>query len=251
MAKRNSQLTELLIVAQDDYLTIVDTSAGQSKRVSVKNLTGLPDVGWIATGEAWSYSSYNSTLHTGVITVPSDATTKYSKSMLVRFSQTTGGTKYGRITAVTSTTLTVQFPNGVTFNNEALTSPVYSPLSQPYGAPQDADFVYSQSNSGTAGGTIYFSNVGGVKKIWGTTGSLNLSSQSSAAYTIVPPTGFFTTVQHGSVSLASGTSGGTQFLGISGNAAFTTSAMNFFMISSPQSTVTGSSSNASFLMIGT
>jgi hypothetical protein len=136
MAKRNSQLTELLVVAQDDYLTIVDTSAGQSKRVSVKNLTGAPDVGWTATGEAWSFSSYSSTSNVGVVTVPTDATTKYSVGMFVRFSQTTGGTKYGRIIAVTSTTLSIWFGAGIyTLNNEAISTPVYSPLAHPGGLP--------------------------------------------------------------------------------------------------------------------
>ena len=133
MAKRNSQLTELLIVAQDDYLTIVDTSAGQSKRVSVKNLTGLPDLGWTATGESWSYSSFSSTTRIGVITVPTDATTKYSIGMKVRFSQSTGGTKFGFIIAVTATTLSVFFSQSITFNNEAISSPVYSVEYMPIG----------------------------------------------------------------------------------------------------------------------
>lgn len=133
MAKRNSQLTELLVVAQDDYLTIVDTSAGQSKRVSVKNLTGLPDTGWTATGESWSFSSFNSATRIGVITVPSDATTKYTVGMKARFAQSTGGTKYGFIVAVTTTTLSVFFSQGITFNNEAITSPVYSVQYMPIG----------------------------------------------------------------------------------------------------------------------
>jgi len=134
MAKRNSQLTELLVVAQDDYLTIVDTSAGQSKRVSVKNLTGAPDVGWTATGEAWTFSSWNSTTTVGVFTVPSDATLKYSPGMFVRIAQATGGTKYGRILSVTTTTISVWMP-GFTLNNEAVNTPVYSPLAHPFGVP--------------------------------------------------------------------------------------------------------------------
>lgn len=133
MAKRNSQLTELLVVAQDDYLTIVDTSAGQSKRVSVKNLTGLPDVGWTGTGEAWTFLSWDSSTRTGVVTVPSDATTKYTKGMRVRISQSTGGTKYAIIHSISSTTLTLFFMSGQTLNNEAISTPVYSPLFAPYG----------------------------------------------------------------------------------------------------------------------
>lgn len=133
MGKRNSQLQELLVVAQNDYLTIVDTSAGQSKRVSVKTLVGNVDLGWVATGESWTYSSWTSGTRIGVITVPSDATTKYTPGMRTRFSQTTGGTKYGIIVAVTTTTLTVFFPSGTTFTNETITSPVYSSIKVPYG----------------------------------------------------------------------------------------------------------------------
>ena len=152
MAKRNSQLTELLIVAQDDYLTIVDTSAGQSKRVSVKNLTGLPDIGWTATGESWSFSSWTAASNVGVVTVPSDATTKYAVGMFVRLAQTTGGTKYARILAVTSTTLTL-WMLGYTLNNEAITAPVYSPLAHPGGLPitisEGQPYKISVSRGGT------------------------------------------------------------------------------------------------------
>lgn len=137
MGKRNSQLQELTVVAQNDYLTIVDTSAGQSKRVSVKTLVGNVDLGWVATGESWTFSSWTSASRIGVATVPSDATTKYTPGMRVRFSQTTGGTKYGIITYVTSTTLTIFFPSGVTFTNETITSPVYSSIKVPYGFNTD------------------------------------------------------------------------------------------------------------------
>lgn len=166
MAKRNSQLTELLIVAQDDYLTIVDTSAGQSKRVSVKNLTGLPDTGWIASGEAWTFSSWDSTTRTGVITVPTDATTKYTRGNRIRIAQSTGGTKYGIIHKVTATTLTVFFPTGTTLNNEAINTPVWSPLDSPVGFDKDPDLwtlVYRKSTRTTQGSATVSTwyNVGG------------------------------------------------------------------------------------------
>lgn len=137
MGKRNSQLQELTVVAQNDYLTIVDTSAGQSKRVSVKTLVGSVDIGWVATGESWTFSAWTTATRVGVVTVPSDATTKYTPGMRVRFSQTTGGTKYGIIHAVTATTLAIFFPEGTTFVNETITSPVFSALDTPYGFPRD------------------------------------------------------------------------------------------------------------------
>ena len=132
MAKRITQLSELTTAAQDDYIVIVDTSTGTTKKITVKNLTGLPDVGWIASGETWSYSAWNSTLKQATITVPSDATTKYQEDMFIRFAQATGGTKYGKIMSVTSTTLVV-YMGSYTLNNEAISSPVYSPLASPIG----------------------------------------------------------------------------------------------------------------------
>lgn len=137
MAKRITQLSELTTAAQDDYIVIVDTSTGTTKKITVKNLTGLPDFGWVATGESWSYSSYSSATKLAVITVPTDATVKYSVGMFVRFSQSTGGTKYGELQAVTSTSLTV-YMSTYTLNNEAISSPVYSSERQPFGLPESA-----------------------------------------------------------------------------------------------------------------
>lgn len=166
MGKRNSQLQELTVVAQNDYLTIVDTSAGQSKRVSVKTLVGNVDLGWVATGEAWTFSSWSSATRTGVATVPSDATAKYTPGMRVRFSQTTGGTKYALITAVTSTTVTLFFPVGTTFVNETITSPVYSSIKAPYGFNADpAQWmleVTSTSNATITTSDPTWANNGGI-----------------------------------------------------------------------------------------
>lgn len=213
MGKRTSQLTQLTAaqVAQGDFLPIVDVSAGQTKYVTVKDLTGAPDFGWSATGESWAYSSFNSTLGTGVITVPTDATTKYSIGMWVRFSQTTGGIKYGRIIAVTSTSLTVQFPSGTTLANEALTSPVYSPHDSPFGAPADSAFIYSAANAGNAGGTNYWCNLKGIKHCWNTGGSAPISGSgfASTLRSVTFPSGFFSSLRSTQVSITS--VGATQY----------------------------------------
>jgi hypothetical protein len=120
-------------ISQDDEVIIEDVSAGITKRTTVGDLVGLPDIGWIAAGETWLFSSFNSTTKIGVITVPSNATLKYAVNNLVRFTQATGGTKFGKILAVTSTSITVWMP-GLTLNNEAITAPMYSPLATPLGA---------------------------------------------------------------------------------------------------------------------
>jgi hypothetical protein len=144
---RISALTELTAAEQGDQIPIVDVSTGTTKRISVKNLTGLPDLGWTSTGESWSYASWTSGTRTGTITVPTDATTKYSPGMKVRFSQSTGGTKYGIITKVTATVLTVFFPVGTTLNNEAISTPVYSGLTLPYGFDADRTLWTLQTTS--------------------------------------------------------------------------------------------------------
>jgi hypothetical protein len=82
--------------------------------------------GWIQPNETWSYSSWNSSTKIGVITVPSDATQRYARGMRIRITQQTGGTKYGIITAVTSTTITVYFGPNYTLNNEAIINPAFT-----------------------------------------------------------------------------------------------------------------------------
>lgn len=132
---RISQLTELTVAEPTDMVPIYEASTGIAKKISVQALTGLPDFGWTATGESWSYASWSATTRIGTITVPTDATTKYSAGMRIRISQSTGGTKYGIITKVEATTLTVFFPSGTTLNNEAISTPVYSSLKSPFGFP--------------------------------------------------------------------------------------------------------------------
>jgi hypothetical protein len=86
--------------------------------------------GWIPANETWTYSSTDDP--TGVITVPSDATTKYSVGMRIKFTNG-GNTIYGIITAVTSTTITFLHEIDPSDSqalhlmaNSAITSPSYS-----------------------------------------------------------------------------------------------------------------------------
>lgn len=163
--KRLDQLTQLTAaqLAQDDIIGIRDQSAGQTKYITVKDLTGSPDFGWQATAESWAFSSYSSTTLIGVVTVPTDATTKYSVGMRVSFTQTTGGKKYGTIIALTSTTLSLIFAGGAVLNNEAITAPVFSTLNAPYSGSvnlSDEGNGYSTSEIATRykwidGKTIY------------------------------------------------------------------------------------------------
>lgn len=122
-------------VATDDQIPIHDVSAGATKRIDDGDLTGFPDYGWTTAAETWTYSSWSSTTRIGVITVPTDATTKYSVGYRIQITQSTGGTKYGIITAVSATTITVFFPTSTTLNNETISTPFYSSVKIPFGFP--------------------------------------------------------------------------------------------------------------------
>lgn len=124
---RISALTELTELASNDYLLVLDTSANIAKKISVANAFGIPDLGYTASGETWTYASATT------ITVPTNATTKYDKGMIVKFSQTTGGTKYAVITNVAATLLTVKLLNGATLANETISNSFYT-TANPLGA---------------------------------------------------------------------------------------------------------------------
>ena len=125
---RISALTELTSLASDDYLVVLDSSANIAKKISIANAFGIPDIGWTASGESWTYATSTT------ITVPTDATTKYDDGMIVKFTQATGGTKYAVITTVAATVLTLRMLGGATLVNEAITSTFYSTVASPLGA---------------------------------------------------------------------------------------------------------------------
>lgn len=125
---RISALTELTSLASDDYLVVLDSSANIAKKITIANAFGIPDVGWTASGESWTYATATT------ITVPTDATTKYDEGMIVKFTQATGGTKYAVIVTVAATVLTLRMLGGATLVNEALTSTFYSTVASPLGA---------------------------------------------------------------------------------------------------------------------
>lgn len=124
---RISALTELTTLASDDYLVVLDSSANIAKKITIANAFGIPDLGFTASGESWTYASATT------ITVPTDATIKYTRGMIIKFTQATGGTKYAVILTVTATVLTIFMLNSATLVNEAITSPSYSSNAAPIG----------------------------------------------------------------------------------------------------------------------
>lgn len=94
--------------------------------------------GWIEVTDSWVYASATT------VTVPSDATTKYSVGDRVKFDQS--GTKYFYITAVAATTLTLNGGSDYTVANATISAVSYSKVSSPLGFPQW--FAYTTNGSG-------------------------------------------------------------------------------------------------------
>jgi hypothetical protein len=84
--------------------------------------------GWTRVTDSWAFASSTT------VTVPSDATTKYSVGDKIKFTQTS--TKYFYITAVTSTVITLAGGTDFTVANAAISEIFYSKASSPHGFPQ-------------------------------------------------------------------------------------------------------------------
>lgn len=128
---------------------IIGVSAGGvDQKTPLDKVLSILNLDWRdASASTWTFSSYSSSTHIGVITVPSDATLTYRRGQWIRFTQATGGVKWGMITAVTSTSLTVNL-FGYTLNNEAITAQAFSPLPVPLGAPV-LPYVWTEGNGWT------------------------------------------------------------------------------------------------------
>lgn len=73
-------------------------------------------------------------------------------------------------------------------------------------------FLSSQANAGTAGGTMYYINLGGIKLLWGRTALCSLSGAGNitANFGVTFPASFFTTVTMATSQVSSYAN--TQFL---------------------------------------
>lgn len=56
-----------------------------------------------------------------------------------------------------------------------------------------ANQILTQANAGTAGGTMSYINLAGIKLLWCRTGALTANNNTSTTYTFTFPTSFFTT----------------------------------------------------------
>lgn len=134
------------------------------------NLTTLPLSSPVITGTVTGGASYTSpTITTPTITVPTIA--DFSNATHTHASNMTGGTLNAGNALQAGT---------VTFSN--LLSSIFSGQ------------VSSQANAGTAGGTMYYVNLGGIKILWSISAQ-QTSGSGGNQYTFTLPTSFFSTIQ--------------------------------------------------------
>ena len=104
------------------------------------------DSGWREVTESWTYASATT------ITVPTDATTKYSVGDKIRLTQST--VKYFYITAVAATTLTITGGTTYTLVNAAISDVSYSKAASPLDFPQYFNYTPTWTNLTVAGSTV-------------------------------------------------------------------------------------------------
>lgn len=87
--------------------------------------------------------------------------------------------------------------------------------------------VTSYTNTGSASGTFYYVNIGGIKLLWGisaTLGAPTASFGTGASYVINFPSSFFTTVWTGFVTVESVSNTASQFAVLTGSPSATSAS---------------------------
>lgn len=191
----------------------------------------------------------NKTLTSPTITSPTITNAAITADTVSGYTNSSNGTIYGMsvTSGVLASAALVGSVNTAAITANAVTSPKLG-LSHALDATNG---VQSQSNAGSAGGTIYYINLGGLKMAWGLTGALTItgSAPASNAYVITWPTSFFTTIQMATVSATPGNATNTQYIYTAPDSAATTTSWTFYLAQASGST--GGTSQASFFAIGT
>lgn len=104
--------------------------------------------------------------------------------------------------------------------------------------------VQSQVNAGSAGGTMKYINLGGIKLLWAI-GAAQNSSASAPQYNFTLPVGFFTTITYESATATEMTASATQYANI---AAISTTTATVSCVATSGS---GTTQKPSILLIGT
>lgn len=171
----------------------------------------------------------NKTLTSPTINSPTITNATLTADALAGFTTANSGIAYG-ISISGGVVTTANSVNGSALTNGSVTQ---AKLSLTGG-------VNTYTNSGSAGGTGYYINLGGIKYAWGMTGTLSLSATSTGTGVINFPSSFFTTVQSFICTPTGGVPAGTVLWGISSQTTptITNVTINYFYTAG--TSVTGS-----------
>lgn len=120
---------------------------------------------------------------TFTITTATDLTATVGVGMRIKLTQTTGGTKYFIITAITASLITVYGGTDYTLNNETITTPYFSNVKAPVGFPLNPNkwTILIQS------GTTYSNQASPTFNIWyGQTNTYSTAGDATGISITVP-----------------------------------------------------------------
>ena len=122
----------------NDYVPGVVAATGENARFNFGGVASLiAQSDWISIVDGLTYYSYDSTNKTVVWSTASDWSGKIGPGTRLRVVQSTGGTKYMIVVAITSTTITCYMGTDYSAASETVTNPVYSNMKAPLGFPLD------------------------------------------------------------------------------------------------------------------
>lgn len=135
------------VQVDNGFVTIVDADITDFRQ-ETSLIGSVVDDGWTADTNTWTYASAGTFTNTnttrdGTFTISGDVTGQLFKGMRVKFTQSTGGVKYGIITnaaySAPNTTVRIFLGTDYTLNNEAISSPYYSFAKAPAGFPLEVE----------------------------------------------------------------------------------------------------------------
>jgi hypothetical protein len=138
-----AMITNGSVLDEDDMVSDSDEHlATQQSIKAYVDTNAHPADGWLdLTG--LSYASATT------ITTATDLTGVLQKGDKLKLAQSTGGTKYWPIIAITDSLITIPTTTDYTLENEAITSPQYSKIENPQGWPDLFSFTPTYSASGS------------------------------------------------------------------------------------------------------
>lgn len=125
--------------AQQNEIDTLKQEVERLRRIRTLSSENMIAGGWTPVNDEWAYASWTSGTRIGTITVPADATERYTAGMRIYFEQPTNGIKMAIIVLVTSTLLTVFLKEDMVLDNEGFESIYYSTHKIPLNFNADPD----------------------------------------------------------------------------------------------------------------